>query len=117
MRPERVGFLQAAEELAAEIDGLLPLVQVDAAHAADNLGRSAESVLFNTGEGVGAFRPRVKIAAYDIAKKEANEVRVILRRLVRRNLLTQQQVNRAYNLAGSVIGMLTAACITLQKRV
>jgi hypothetical protein len=43
-------------------------------------------------------------------------VRVILRRLVRRKLLTQQQINRASNLAGSVIGMLTAACITLQKR-
>jgi hypothetical protein len=69
MRPDKIGFLQAAEELAAEIDGLLPLVRAEAAHAADNLERSAESAVFNIGEGVGAFRPKVKIASYDIAKR------------------------------------------------
>lgn len=73
---------QAAEILMAEVDALVARVRSRAANAADHLERSAESVLFNIGEGVAAHKPRSKIAAYEIARREANEVRAILRRLV-----------------------------------
>ena len=107
---------QAAEALLAEIDPWLEQVGSRASNSVDHLERSAESVLFNIAEGVGAYQPRVKIGAYEIAKKEANEVRAILRRLVMKRIVTHNQILRAYNLAGAIIGMLTRAIQTLEKR-
>jgi four helix bundle protein len=78
----KVGFLARAEVLMREVDRILPRVRRRAPNAADHLERSTESVLFNTAEGAGAFKPKVKIAAYEIAKKEASEARAVLRRLV-----------------------------------
>src|SRR5687768_3153002 len=109
MGPESMRVWQAAEELCREVDAMMPLVRPYAPNAADHLERSAESTLFNIAEGVGAYKPKVKINAYEVAKKEANEVRAILRRLVIKKVLTEQQIRRAYNLAGAIIGMLTNA--------
>lgn len=107
---------QAAEELIAEIDRLVPRAQAAAMNATDHLERSGESVLFNIGEGVGAFQPKVKIATYEIAKREANEVRAVLRRLVIKGTVTARETQRAYNLAGAIVGMLTSAIIAVEKR-
>lgn len=106
---------EAAELLMAEIDRLAPLVVPHNPSAADHLLRSGESVLFNIGEGVAAYRPKVKIAVYEIAKREANEIRAILRRLVIQKVLTNDDTARAYNLAGAEVGMLTNAIKTLGK--
>jgi four helix bundle protein len=105
----------AAEALMAEIDNLVPRARRQAPNAAEHLERSGESVLFNIGEGVGAYRPKAKIASYEVAKKEANEVRAILRRLVIKRVLTQHDIQQAYNLAGAIVGMLTNAIIGLQR--
>jgi len=107
---------QAAEILMAEVDALVARVRSRAANAADHLERSAESVLFNIGEGVAAHKPRSKIAAYEIARREANEVRAILRRLVIGKRLSHRDVQRAHNLCGAIVGMLTRAIITLENR-
>ena len=107
---------QAAEELMAEVDQIVPKVRYSASNATDHLERSAESALFNIGEGAGAFQPRVKIACYEIAKKELNEVRAVLRRLLIKGVLTRSEASRAYNIAGATIGMLTRAIITLEER-
>ncbi|MGH7503615.1 MAG: four helix bundle protein [Longimicrobiales bacterium] len=116
MQPERMRVWQAAEELMAEVDRLVPRARGLASNAAEHLERSAESVLFNIGEGVGAYKPNTKIAAYEVAKKEANEVRAILRRLVIKGVLTQDDIQRAYNLAGAIVGMLTSAIMRLANR-
>ena len=116
MKPEKMRMQMAAEELAAEIDDLLPVVKRHARNAADHLDRSCDAVLFNMAEGVGAFKPRVKISAYEVARKEANELRAILRRIVMKRVLSNHDINRAYNLTGVVIGMLTQAMRTLEKR-
>jgi len=116
MRPERMRMQQAAEILMAEVDALVVRVKSSAANAADHLERSAEAVLFNIGEGVAAHRPKVKIAAYEIAKREANEVRAILRRLVIGKRLDQKDIRRAHNLSGAIVGMLTRAIIRLNDR-
>ena len=117
MKPERIGFWLAAEELMREIDALLARVRSRAPNTAHQLERACESVLFNIGEGVAAFQPKVKINAYEIAKKEANEVRAQLRRLVLKREITQHEIDRPNNLAGAVIGMLTNAIITISKRI
>jgi hypothetical protein len=68
MRLEHMRMYRAAEELAVEVERLLPRARRRAWRQADHLARSADSVLFNTAEGVGAFKPGVKLTAYDIAR-------------------------------------------------
>lgn len=99
-----------------EIDRLVPIIEPLNPNAADHLRRSGESVLYNTAEGVVAWRPKVKLAVYEIARRESNEVRAILRRLVAPGIVTTDQTRRAYNLAGAIVGMLIAAAIKIEKR-
>jgi hypothetical protein len=73
-------------------------------------------VFYNTGEGIGSFKPKVKITAYEIARKEANEIRTVLRRLVIGRVFKQVAIAKAYNLAGAVVGMLTSAIIAMEAR-
>jgi four helix bundle protein len=104
----------AAEELMVELDAIVARVKHEAPNPASHLERSGESLLFNLAEGVGAHAPKVKISAYEIAKKEGNEVRAVLRRLVLRRLLTSREIARPYNLATTVMAMLTNAILTLK---
>jgi four helix bundle protein len=116
MRPEKIRMWRAAEELIVEIDVIVARVRSQAANSAYHLERSGESVLFNIAEGVGAYPPKVKIAAYEVAKKEASEVRAVLRRLVLRRLVTSREVERALNLASTIMVMLLRAIRTLRER-
>ena len=116
MRTERMRMMQAAELLIEETDRVRRLIRGVARRQADHLERSADSVLFNMSEGVASFRPRVKINAYEIARKEANEVRSILRRLVLRRAIAEPDVVLASELAGACIAMLTAAIIAVENR-
>lgn len=59
----------AAEQLCVEIEALLKIIGRRATRQADHLERSSDSVLFNIAEGAGAFRPGLKINAYEIARK------------------------------------------------
>ena len=106
----------AAEELVREVDLLLPVVETVNPNAADHLQRSAESALYNTSEGIVAWRPKVKLSVYEIARRESNEVRAILRRLVIQKALTTDETRRAYNLAGALVGMLINAAKSIEKR-
>ena len=107
---------QAAEALNAEIELLLPRAYAQKPKAAAHLENSGNSVQFNTGEGIGTFMPNMKINAYEIARKEANEVRSVLRRLVIGRVFTQHEIQKAYDLAGSIVGMLTAAIKAVENR-
>jgi len=116
MRLEKMRVYQAAEQLVGEIDLLLPRAREKKPNAAKHLENSVESVFYNTGEGIGSFKPKVKITAYEVARKEANEVRTVLRRLVIGRVFKQVEITRAYNLAGAVVEMLTNAIIALEAR-
>jgi four helix bundle protein len=107
---------QAAEQLARVVEELLPRARQLAPMQADHLERSADSVLFNTAEGIGIYMPKVKISAYSVARKEANEVRAVLRRIVIKKVFTSAEIERAYNLAGACVGMLTQAIMRLEER-
>ena len=115
MRLEDMRMFQASEALIREVELLLPRAWEKKPKAADHLERSLESEHTNICEGIGLFRPAGKRAAYEIARKEANEVRGTLRRLVLANVFTQQQIQKAYDLVGSIVGMLTAS-IKVQER-
>jgi four helix bundle protein len=116
MQLDRMRMYQAAERLVGEVDNLLPRARTRALDQADHLDRSASSVLFNTAEGIGSFKPKVKIGAYSIARKEANEVRAVLRSLVIKRTLTTKEIQKAYDLAGACVGMLTNAIKALENR-
>src|SRR5215207_5683299 len=98
MRSERMRVYQAAEKLIQEIEQLLAIARAQRPNAADHLERSADSVLFNTAEGIGTFKPKAKIAVYEIARKEANEVKAVLRKLMIAGVLTHDQTENAFEL-------------------
>jgi four helix bundle protein len=116
MHPERMRMYQAAQQLMAEVDLLLPRAKKLKPNSAKHLENSTESAFYNTGEGIGSYKPKMKIAAYSVARKEANEVRTVLRRLVIGRVFTDEEIQRAYNLASALIAMLTAAIIAMEKR-
>jgi four helix bundle protein len=116
MRLEHMRMYRAAEELAAEVDRLLPRARRRARRQANHLARSADSVLLNTAEGIGSFKPGVKLSAYDIARKEATEVRAVLRRMVIARVFTSAETSRAQALANTCIAMLTRAAIAIEDR-
>jgi four helix bundle protein len=107
---------EAAERLVVEVDRLLPRAQRRARRQADHLERSADSVLFNMAEGVASFKPKMKIGAYEIARKEAGEVRAILWRLRIKRIFTEDEVRTADQLASTCIGMLTNAITSIERR-
>jgi four helix bundle protein len=107
---------EAAEKLVAEIDRLLPVARRRAAKQADHLERSADSVMFNLAEGVACYKPKMKTSAYAIARKEANEVRAVLRRLVIKEVFRPEEVQQGIELAGACVGMLTNAIRSVEER-
>lgn len=116
MQYEKMRMWQAAEQFVAEVDGIVEQARFTASNSANHLERSAESVLFNIAEGAGAYRPRVKIGCYEIARKEANEARAVLRRLVLKRVVTDERIRRAWDLGGMLMSMLTKAILTLEER-
>ena len=115
MRPEKMRVQLVLEELADEVNRLYPLVAPRNAHAADHLRRSVQSGLWNCAEAIAAWNPNIKVHVYEISRRETNEVRAILRFLVRQGVLTWAQVRRAYNLAGCAIMMLIKASRSVEN--
>jgi four helix bundle protein len=113
---ERMRMYQAAVALAKEVETLLARARAQAPKAADHLERSVNSVLFNMAEGIGAFKPKVKIASYDISRKESSEVRAVLQSLVIKNVLAGPEIRKADRLAIVCIAMLTNAILKLEER-
>jgi four helix bundle protein len=105
-----------AELLAAEVDRLLLRAKRSAPKQANHLERSTDSVLFNMAEGVACYLPKMKTSAYGIARKEANEVRAVLRRLVIKGVFAMEEVQRAWDLAGACVAMLTNAIRAVEER-
>jgi four helix bundle protein len=104
-----------AEELISESQRLLFKIRYKC-NACMHLERSVNSTHFNIGEGVVAFKPKVKAEKYDIARREAKEVQKALSALVLRKKLREEDVERANDLADAVIGMLTNMIKNLEQR-
>jgi four helix bundle protein len=98
MRFETMRMWQPAEQFVAEVERIVECVRFAAPDPADHLERDAESVLFNIAEGAGAYRPRVKVGCYEIARKETNEARAVLRRLVLKQAVPDDRIRRACDL-------------------
>ena len=115
MSREKLRVEIKAEELIAEVDRLIRMVRYPN-NACRHLENSADSTYFNLGEGVVAFKPKVKVEKYDIARREAKEVQKALRALVLKRKLREEDITHAYDIADTIIGMLTNMIKNLEAR-
>jgi four helix bundle protein len=104
-----------SEQLLTEIARLLKKTKY-ACNASIHLEKSGDSVYFNLGEGAASFKPLVKAAKYDIARREASEVQRALRALVIKGKLTELDIALAHGLADEIIAMLTTMIKNLEDR-
>ena len=115
MRPEKMRVQLACEELVDEIAGLHPMIAARNGQLADNIRRSSMSALFNVSEGLAAWNPKEKAYRYELGRRESNEARAGLRVAVRQNIVPWSDAKRAYNLTGSIVGMLVAAARAVEE--
>ena len=116
MRPEHMRVYQAVRELGLEVDRIIAVLPPACRKIADHLERSCESVGLNLNEGLTAFKPRVKANAFDIARREAAEVRKALQRAADKQGVHPDAVKRADQLGTAIIGMLTVMIKQQEKR-
>jgi four helix bundle protein len=105
-----------AEELIAEIARVLRKIRYPC-HASRHLENSGNSLYFNLGEGVAAFKPKVKASKYDITRGEANEVMKTARALVLQRRLREEDVVRINDLADYLIGAMTNMIKRLEQKI
>jgi four helix bundle protein len=115
MRRRKLDVEIKAEELIAEIARVLRKIPYPC-DAAKHLEKCGNAVYFNVGEGVVAFKPKVKRAKYDIARGEANEAIKASRALVIQRRLTEEDVVKIDDAADYMIGALTNMIKNLEKR-
>jgi four helix bundle protein len=105
---ERLRVYQAVEQLDAETQQLIRNVTRGNADDLNQPGRSCGSILFNIPEAYGAGTPGKKRNHLAIARGEADEVRAVLRRLVKKGCLKESEIRRACELTSVIAKMLTA---------
>jgi four helix bundle protein len=104
-----------AEALIAEIAIVLRKIPYPC-DASKHLEKSGNAVYFNLGEGIAAFRPKLKAAKYDIARCEANEALNAARALVIQRRLAATDVEKIDDLADYMIGAMTNMIKNLERR-
>ena len=107
---------EKAEQLVAEIARVRRKLRFPHSNASLHLEKSGDSVLFNLGEGIACFNPRMKASKYEIARAEAREVQKALTALVLKGELSGEDISVAYDLADTVIAMLTNMIKNLENR-
>ena len=105
----------AAERLIAEIARVLRKLAYPC-DASKHLEKSGNAVHFNLGEGVVAFKPKVKAAKYDITRWESNEVLKASRALVLQRRLTEDDMADIDDLADYLVGAMTNMIKNLEDR-
>ena len=106
MGREKLRVEIAAEELVAEIARVLRKLSYPC-DASKHLEKAGNSALFNLGEGIVAYKPRVKAGKYEIARGEAKEVEKAARALVAQRRLTAADIVRIEDLCDYLIAALT----------
>jgi four helix bundle protein len=115
MGREKLRVEIAAEELAAEIARVLRKMPYPC-DASKHLEKSGNSVLFNLGEGIVAYKPRVKAGKYEITRGEVKEVEKAARALVVQRRLTEADIAKIEDLCDYLIGALTNMIKNLEDR-
>ncbi len=115
MSREKLRVEIKAEELIAEIARVLRNLRYRC-NASKHLETAGDSVLLNLGEGIVAYKPRLKAAKYDISRGEAREVQRAARALVLKSKLTTKDVEKIDDLTDHIIGSLTKMIKNLEDK-
>jgi four helix bundle protein len=100
--------LQAAEQLDSMVIALVATIPKGHSKDVDQLLRAAASVPYNIAEANGCTSKGRKANHLGIARGSVDEVRAILRRLVRRGALTENAILKPSILARTIAKMLTS---------
>ena len=104
---QRLDIYQRSLELLALVNEIVGDLPDGHAERADQLIRSAESVIRNIAEGAGRWSRQDSAKHFKIARGETMEVAASLDVLRLRKLVSQDRYDRAERLLESSIGMLT----------
>lgn len=104
MKPEQMRVYQLCEEFQEAVDELLEQLPPEARKIVNHLDRAKESAGLSLSEGLSAFNPRVKASYFDITRRETNECKKAMRRLVRRKFAPLSATFRSSNLGDALIG-------------
>jgi four helix bundle protein len=105
---EKLRVYQAAERLDAIVLRLIRKISRGHAKDIDQLKRACASILYNIAEAYGSESPGRKAAFLEIARGSSDEVRAVLRRLVRADAITSQDIYSAAQLSVVICKMLTS---------
>ena len=112
---EKLRVYQAAELLDLGVLALVSKIPRGHARDTDQLKRAAASILYNIAEAYGSESPGRKATFLENARGSSDEVRAVLRRLVRANALSQADVYPLTPLTVTISKMLTSWIWSLRK--
>jgi four helix bundle protein len=113
---EHVRVYQAAEQLDAVTQKVIPLIPAGFAKDIDHLQRAFASIKYNIAEAYGCEKPGRKAERLETARGSADEVRAVLQRLVALEALPRQLIWKPSNLSRTIAKMLTSWIASLPKR-
>ena len=111
-------LLQYAEQLAVEIDNLCKSLQYkDNANTIMQIRKSSSSVFANIAEAQYPQSLPDMLSKFKIARKECIETESWLKLLYDGCSIEEEKFKKYRNLCGRIRRMLTASCITIEKKI
>ena len=111
-------LLKNAEQLAVQIDALCKsLDQRDNSNTVFQIRKSSSSVFANISEAQYPQSLPDMLSKFKIARKECVETESWLKLLYSNNSIDEEIFNKNRNLCGRIQRMLTASCITIEKKI
>ena len=111
-------LLKYAEQLAVQIDALSkPLKSKDSANTVFQIRKSSSSVFANITEAQFPQSLPDMLSKFKIARKECVETESWLKLLKENGSIDEETFKKNRNICGRIQRMLTASCITIEKKI
>ena len=112
-------LMQCSEELAIEIDNLCSSVRskTEYRNTIFQIRKSSSSVFANITEAQCPQSLADMLSKFKIARKECAETESWLKIMLNENLIDEDCFKKYRNLCGRIRRMLTASCITIEKKI
>ncbi len=106
-----------SEQLATECELLCKSIKGKNSNACFQLRKSSSSVFANITEAQYPQSLPDMLSKFKIARKECNESEAWLKLLYNTNVVDEKTFKNLRNLCGRITRMLTASCITIEKKI
>lgn len=111
-------LLKYAEQLAIQIDALCKTMESkDKANTVFQIRKSSSSVFGNISEAQFPQSLPDMLSKFKIARKECVKTESWLKLLYSNGSITEEMFKKVRNLCGRIQRMLTASCITIEKKI